>query len=222
MKLLLVSRQHLTREALACFLRQSAEGITVGEASDLAEGVAAAAEEFDLILIDRTIASAGVGTGDLRGLAHMIDHAGGARVVLLCAEVSRETLGEALRLGAAGVIVTDLRGSALVSALRLILVGETYVPSAGLDEPSGAVEPVAAGAMAGAEAASKLTRRELEAIRQLAEGLSNREIAQRLGLAEVTVKLHLHNAFEKIGARSRADAVRIALVRGLAPVVPQF
>jgi DNA-binding NarL/FixJ family response regulator len=48
--------------------------------------------------------------------------------------------------------------------------------------------------------------------------LSNREIAGRLGLAEVTVKLHLHNAFEKIGARSRADAVRIALVRGLAPV----
>jgi DNA-binding NarL/FixJ family response regulator len=55
-----------------------------------------------------------------------------------------------------------------------------------------------------------------EVVRLLAEGLSNREIAGRLHLAEGTVKLHLHNAFQKMGARSRADAVRIALQKGIA------
>jgi DNA-binding NarL/FixJ family response regulator len=214
MKLLLADGHHLVREALACFLRQADGEVEIVEAGSFGEALEAIESvRFDVIMVDRAMA----GPVELRGLARLIEQGGDARVVLLCPDMNRRTAAEALRLGAAGVILTDLRGSALMSALRLIVAGETYVPPALLDDASG-IEPGAGAQLGLDEHAGNLTRRELEVVRLLAEGLSNREIAGRLGLAEVTVKLHLHNAFEKIGARSRADAVRIALVRGLAPV----
>jgi two-component system nitrate/nitrite response regulator NarL len=215
MKLLLADSHHLVREALACFLRQAEPGLEVVEATGFEDALELAqAGSFDIVVLERSIA----GPGELRGLGRMIEQAGDARVVLLCPETNRRVAADALRLGAAGVILTDLRGSALVSALRLIVAGEVYVPPALLDD-DGLLE--AAGPAASFDdLIANLTRRELEVVRLLAEGLSNREIAARLGLAEVTVKLHLHNAFEKIGARSRSDAVRIALVRGLAPALP--
>jgi DNA-binding NarL/FixJ family response regulator len=97
-----------------------------------------------------------------------------------------------------------------------VLAGETFVPSALVDEPTGA-EAAPLGDGAQRAALGNLTRREFEAVRLLAEGLSNRDIAAAMRLAEVTVKLHLHNAFQKMGARSRADAVRIALKKGVGP-----
>jgi DNA-binding NarL/FixJ family response regulator len=212
MKLLLADGHHLVREALACFLRQAERGVEVVEAGSFGETLEAVeSARFDIVIVERGLA----GPGELRGLARLIELGGEARIVLLCPDMNRRTTAEALRLGAAGVILTDLRGSALMSALRLIVAGETYVPPALLDD--GVIEAGGSAQPGFDEQAGNLTRRELEVVRLLAEGLSNREIAGRLGLAEVTVKLHLHNAFEKIGARSRADAVRIALVKGLAP-----
>jgi DNA-binding NarL/FixJ family response regulator len=109
-----------------------------------------------------------------------------------------------------------LRGPALISALRLVLAGETYFPATLIEAPSGADEADRRTAEKAERAAlGNLTRRELEVVKLLSSGLSNREIAGRLELAEVTVKLHLHNAFQKMGARSRADAVRIALQKGI-------
>ena len=214
MKLLLADGHHLVREAIACFLRHADGDVEVVEAGSFGEALEAIESvRFDVVIVDPVMA----GPAELRGLARLIEQSGDARVVLLCPEMNRRTAAEALRLGAAGVILTDLRGSALMSALRLIVAGETYVPPALLDDASGS-DPAIAVQPGLDEHGGNLTRRELEVVRLLAEGLSNREIAGRLGLAEVTVKLHLHNAFEKIGARSRADAVRIALVKGLAPV----
>jgi len=213
MKLLLADGHHLVREALACFLRQADPAAEIAEAASFEEALEAIeAAPFDIVMVERSMAA----PGELRGLERMIERAGTARVVLLSSEMNRRMAADALRLGAAGLILTDLRGSALLSALRLVIAGETYIPPALLDDapPS---ERHAGGAGYDEATGSSLTRRELEVVRLLAEGLSNREIAGRLGLAEVTVKLHLHNAFEKIGARSRADAVRIALVKGLAP-----
>ena len=65
------------------------------------------------------------------------------------------------------------------------------------------------------QALGNLTRRELEVVKLLTGGLSNKEIANRLNLAENTIKMHLQNAFRKMGARSRADAVRIALSKNI-------
>jgi DNA-binding NarL/FixJ family response regulator len=214
MKLLLADGHHLVREALACFLRHADPAAEIAEAATFEEALEAIeAAPFDIVMVERSMA----GPGELRGLERMIERGGTARVVLLSSEMNRRMAADALRLGAAGLILTDLRGSALLSALRLVIAGETYIPPALLDDAPPGERQAGGGAGYDEATGSSLTRRELEVVRLLAEGLSNREIAGRLGLAEVTVKLHLHNAFEKIGARSRADAVRIALVKGLAP-----
>jgi two-component system nitrate/nitrite response regulator NarL len=206
-KLLVANDRHLVREALACFLRHADVSLAVLESSSLAETVdSVGRDEIDVVIVGRELA----GMSGLVGLQQIIAKRPTARVLILADSISRREAYDALRAGGAGIILKDMRGGALVSALRLVLAGETYLPAALLDEPA-TREP--RGVPAGARFAN-LTRREVDVVRLLADGLSNREIAERLALAEVTVKLHLHNAFQKMGARSRSDAVRITLLAG--------
>jgi two-component system, NarL family, nitrate/nitrite response regulator NarL len=211
-KLLLADDHHLVREALSYYLRQTGDDVQVEEASTLEEALhkAAAHDDYDAIILDLRMP----GMNGLAGLDRMRASMPGVPVVILSGNIGRTDAMDALRRGAAGVISKELRGPALINALRLVLAGETFVPSTLVDDPP--ADPVPQGDVAQRAALGNLTRRELEAVRLLAEGRSNREIAGAMGLAEVTVKLHLHNAFQKMGARSRADAVRIALQRGVA------
>jgi two-component system nitrate/nitrite response regulator NarL len=211
-RLLLADDHHLVREALSYYLRQTSEDVHVEEASTLDEALEKITPEtsFDAVILDLKMP----GMNGLVGLELMRERLPGVPVVILSGNIGRSDAMEALRRGAAGVISKELRGPALINALRLVLAGETFVPTTLVDEPSPA-EILPQGDIAQRAALGNLTRRELEAIRLLAEGRSNREIAAAMGLAEVTVKLHLHNAFQKMGARSRADAVRIALQRGV-------
>jgi DNA-binding NarL/FixJ family response regulator len=211
--LLLADDHHLVREALSFYLRQTADGVEVEEAATLDEALARAGEQqFDAVLLDIRMP----GMNGLLGLEQMRERVPGVPVVIISGVIGRGEAMEALRRGAAGVISKELRGPALINALRLVLAGETFVPSTLVDDPAG-TDSAPLGDGAQRAALGNLTRRELEAIRLLAEGLSNRDIAAAMRLAEVTVKLHLHNAFQKMGARSRADAVRIALKKGVGP-----
>ena len=72
--------------------------------------------------------------------------------------------------------------------------------------------------MSGREAGGELSERELEVLRLLVDGASNKGIAQRLSLSENTVKAHLSHIFNKLGVQSRAEAVAVALQRGLVPL----
>jgi DNA-binding NarL/FixJ family response regulator len=211
--LLLADDHHLVREALSFYLRQTSEGVQVEEAATLDEALCRVdkAGPFDAVILDLRMP----GMNGLIGLDRMRQRLPGVPVVILSGVIGRVEAMDALKRGAAGVISKELRGPALINALRLVLVGETFVPSSLVDEPVGP-EPVPEGESAQRAALGNLTRRELEAVRLLADGLSNRDIAAAMTLAEVTVKLHLHNAFQKMGARSRADAVRIALRKGIA------
>jgi len=116
----------------------------------------------------------------------------------------------ALERGAAGVIMKSLRGTALLTALRLIAAGETYVPG-------DVFEPVP-NRHAPRLPLGNLTPREMDCIEHLVQGSPNREIASRLAISEITVKLHLNSAFKKMGARNRSDAVRIAMLQGVSGV----
>lgn len=212
-RLLLADDHHLVREALSYYLRQTADGVEVEEASTLEEALCRAGSDgpFDAVILDLRMP----GMNGLAGLEQMRDRLPGIPVVILSGVIGRAEAMDALRRGAAGVITKELRGPALINALRLVLAGEAFVPSTLVDEPPDP-EATIEGESAQRAALGNLTRRELEAVRLLADGLSNREIAAAMALAEVTVKLHLHNAFQKMGARSRADAVRIALRKGIA------
>jgi DNA-binding NarL/FixJ family response regulator len=116
----------------------------------------------------------------------------------------------ALDRGAAGVIMKNLRGTALLTALRLMAAGETYVPRS--------VVNALPGRHAARPSFDNLTPRELDCIEHLVRGSPNREIAERLAISEITVKLHLNSAFKKRGARNRSDAVRIAMLQGMSGI----
>ena len=85
--------------------------------------------------------------------------------------------------------------------------GETYVPRA--------VVNTLPSRHAARPSFDNLTPRELDCIEQLVSGSPNREIAARLAISAITVKLHLVSAFKKMGARNRSDAVRIAMLQGV-------
>jgi two-component system nitrate/nitrite response regulator NarL len=208
MRLLLADDHHLVREAIASYLTRAAPDISCVEACDFAqvrERLAADAD-FDLVILDYRMP----GMNGLAGLDEVRASLPQARVAILSGAMDADEAERALERGAAGVIMKSLRGTALLVALRLMAAGETFVPAAVLNAMPGrhvARQPL-----------GDLTPREMDCIEHLVHGSPNREIATRLAISEITVKLHLNSAFKKLGARNRSDAVRIAMLQGVSGV----
>lgn len=127
------------------------------------------------------------------------------RTIVLTAHVDSASAGHALRLGAAAVVFKHQDAAELVSVIRDVAAGR--VPAHGLLRPA---PPAAVPA-----GVNLLTPREREIVRVAALGLRNREIAARLDITEGTVKLHLHNIYEKLGVNGRPELVSLAIRLGL-------
>jgi len=212
MRILLADDHHLVREAIASYLTRAASDISCVEASDfqqVRERLRRDAE-FDLIILDYRMP----GMNGLAGLDEVKQRLPETAVAIMSGAMDPDEAERALERGAAGVIMKSLRGTALLRALRLMAVGETYVPRAVLDALPGRHAGGDAG-RAGRLSFDNLTPRELDCIEQLVRGSPNREIGLRLAISEITVKLHLNSAFKKMGARNRSDAVRIAMLQGM-------
>jgi DNA-binding NarL/FixJ family response regulator len=119
-------------------------------------------------------------------------------VVVLSASESPAHVRSALERGASGFIPKSTRGSVLLSALRLVLSGGIYLPPLVMD---GGAAPGPA-----ADPKSALTGRQLEVLRLLARGLTNREIAEVLKIAEGTVKTHVMHVYEALDVTNRTEA----------------
>jgi DNA-binding NarL/FixJ family response regulator len=212
MRILLADDHNLVREALVHYLTRAARDIVCSEAADLAQVKErlAATRDFDIVILDFRMP----GMNGLAGLETVRELLPGVPVVIMSGQIDRTQALEALERGAAGVIRKDLRGTALLGALRLITAGETYLPSS-LATASSSVSGNFAREQELRRALGNLTAREFDCIRHLGRGLSNRQIAEALSVSEVTVKGHLNRAFKKMGARNRSDAVRIAIGQGL-------
>jgi DNA-binding NarL/FixJ family response regulator len=149
------------------------------------------------------------------GLAILRELAGSdvpTRVVLLAAEITGDQALEALRLGARGVLTKDLAPESLVSCLRVVHGGDRYVEDRLLRH---CVDGLLAGEGAARAAVGLLTPREAEVTRMVAAGLRNREIGSRLQVAESTVKLHLHNIYQKLAITNRVELTLWAQQQGL-------
>jgi two-component system, NarL family, nitrate/nitrite response regulator NarL len=205
MRILLADDHHLVREAIASYLTRAAADISCVEAADFLQVRERLdrGSDFDLIILDYRMP----GMNGLSGLDEIKQRLPHIPVAMLSGAMDCEEAERALERGAAGVIMKNLRGTALLTALRLMAAGETYVPRTVVD--------ALPGRHAARPSFDNLTPRELDCIEQLVRGSPNREIAGRLTIAEVTVKLHLNSAFKKMGARNRSDAVRIAMLQGV-------
>ncbi|HEX9138041.1 MAG TPA: response regulator transcription factor [Nitrospirota bacterium] len=134
------------------------------------------------------------------------------RVVVLTATLGDEGLAEALRLGVRGLVLKELAPKLLVQCIRKVHAGELWLEKRTV---SSALERLLQREAGKQEAVQALTSREIEIIKQLATGLRNSEIAERLFISEGTVKMHLHNIYQKLGVDTRLKLTRYAQEKGL-------
>lgn len=132
------------------------------------------------------------------------------RVVLLTAALEEEQLVEALRMGVGGVVLKEMAPHLLVEAVKEVHSGGSW-----LDK--GSVSRVVSKLLEqeGGREDHPLTQRELEVVRMVVRGLRNRAIAEQLFISEGTVKIHLHNIYQKLGIDGRLELAVYAQAKGL-------
>ena len=135
-----------------------------------------------------------------------------ARIVLLTAHVDEHQLLEAVKLEVAGVVLKEMAPRLLVECVRKVFAGEKWLEKHSVTR---ALDRMARRDSELRRLTQLLTPRELEIVRLAAEGLRNKEIAERLTITEGTVKIHLHNIYEKLGVSGRSQLILHATREGL-------
>jgi DNA-binding NarL/FixJ family response regulator len=202
----LIADDHpLVRDALARTVRQLDAEVTVHEAGDLDALLRLArAGAADLALIDLNMP----GMDGVAGLARLREAAPTLPVVVASGQEDATTIRSVLGAGAVGFIPKSEKSELLLSALRLVQAGGTYVPARLLEAPATIAAPAAA---------SELTPRQLDVLRCLMRGEPNKLIARELGLTEGTVKIHIAAILRALQARNRTEAVVRARTLGIDP-----
>jgi DNA-binding NarL/FixJ family response regulator len=192
----------MARDGLAAQLAQLRPETLVLQARDLTEALRLAAEHADLDAVILAVSAAEDG-----GL-EAIDEFGRARaalpVIVLSASEAAQDARAALARGALGYVPRSAGPRTLLSAIRLVLDGERYVPPLILEEPPGPARPEPQAEAWASRTA--LTARQTEVLRRLSEGHSNKTIARDLGVAEKTVKAHVTAIFKALNVANRAQA----------------
>ena len=208
MRILIADDHDLVRDTIEEFLKRLAQDLHVLHAANLSQALdlLRKAEALDLVLLDLRMP----GMNGLAGLKAVQASRADVPIVILSGETNPDTIRNALQAGAAGFLPKTMRGTAMLSALRLILAGERYIPDIMVAEQSVRAEEGAGGG----PGPGSLSPREREVVGLLVQGLSNKEIGHRLGIEVVTVALHLRSVYRKLGVTSRTQAVRMAMEQG--------
>jgi two-component system, NarL family, nitrate/nitrite response regulator NarL len=130
------------------------------------------------------------------------------KVVFLTATATDTQILGAIAGGAKGIVLKDAALTELISCLRAVAEGGDWFPRELVDA---AFERETGRRSMGLRLANSITNREREIIVMVAEGLSNKEVANRLSISEGTVKIHLHNAYQKIGVTNRTALAALAI-----------
>jgi DNA-binding NarL/FixJ family response regulator len=132
--------------------------------------------------------------------------------VLLTATIQDDEVVEAIRLGVTGLVLKESSPETLLKCVRRVNRGERWFDQEMVER---AFQTVVGREAAEREVAKTLTPREIEIVKMMAEGLRNRGIGDRLGISEGTVKVHLHNIYEKLGLDGRLELVLYAKQKGV-------
>lgn len=193
-RILLADDHDLVRETLAAFLMGwGFREVRVAASLDAAIAEVAASGPFDLVLIDYDMP----GMNGLEGLVRMKAANADKPVAVISGNLSQRLAEQAQALGAIGYVPKTMGAKAMVAAAKLMVDGEMYFPLS-LMQP----DP--------RENSELLSAREVDVLRGICEGKSNKEIARDLDLQEVTVKLHVKTMSRKLGAKNRTHAAMIA------------
>lgn len=206
MKILVIDDHALFREGLCHVLNALQDDVTILEAPDFTRAMQCLPEntDLDLVLLDLNMP----GTDGFSALAAFSEQYPALPVVILSASSQRSDIQRALDAGAMGYIPKDTTSSIMLNALRIILSGSVYVP------PDYA-QHEAKDEQANRGNTHPLTPRQQQVLRLLVEGISNKEIATQLDLAEATVKMHVTAIFKTLGVTNRTQAAMAVEKLGL-------
>jgi len=203
----------LYREALRLRLERMWPDSEVTEAGALDELLgfqAALSGAVDLILLDLRMP----GLADGAAVRRVVEAFPGSAVVLMSGSASAEDVRQAIQAGARGYLPKTMQPDLFASALAMIVDGGTYLPAEILHPEPLLGDPPMRSTLS-PDVIERLTPREKQLLVRLATGAPNKEIGRELGLADVTIKLHVRQILKKIGARNRSEAAVIATKSGL-------
>lgn len=204
-RVLIADDHPVVREGLRTFLG-TIEGIeVVGEASDGAEAVELAQQlKPDIVLMDLAMPNVdGIeATAEIEG----------PKVIALTSFATDDKIFPAIRAGAVGYLLKESGPDELADAIRKVHAGESILAPAVAER---LMREVAAGTPTAHR--TDLTLRERDVLRLIARGMSNREIARELTVAEKTVKTHVSSVLSKLGVADRTQAALYAVEHGLGP-----
>jgi DNA-binding NarL/FixJ family response regulator len=184
------------------------EAIMVGSSGDAVARLRAD-KAIDLVLVDLVMP----GSSDARGVERVVEAAKGVPVVVVSGSLEPQDIRACIAVGAKAFLPKTIDPRVFASALTIVAAGGTYVP---VEYLHGEEKAPSAGSAPGAPS-DLLTPREFDILRLVVAGLPNKEIARRLGIQEVTVKVNLTRIFNRLGARNRAQAAAIAVEMKLLP-----
>lgn len=197
-RLLLVDDHPMLRRGLADLLGFEIDLFAAGQASNGREALDFLANnDVDLIILDHNMPI----MNGVETLKRIRESGIVGKVLLFTVSDNLKDVQDALELGVDGYLLKDMEPEEIIANIRRILCGELVI--------SPSLAPVLAQAMrkpANAESMLDLTDRELQVLHMIAEGLSNKMIGNKLGIAESTVKVHVKHILGKIGLRTRVEA----------------
>jgi NarL family two-component system response regulator LiaR len=208
-RVLIVDDHVIVRKGIRALLAAKRDIQVVGEAGDGAEAVAqAAALNPDVILMDLVMPK----VDGIQATREILTKAPGTRVLVLTSFAGDEQVFPAIKAGALGYLLKDSGPQDLVQAIRQVYRGEPSL------EPSIARKVLSELSSPPRKplTSDPLTARELDVLRLIAQGRSNKEIAAQLAIAEETVHSHVSNILSKLHLASRTQAALYALREGIA------
>jgi DNA-binding NarL/FixJ family response regulator len=216
MNVLIVDDHALFRHGLSLTLAELFDGASISEAGNADEAIELVAGEnsrFDLVLVDLVMP----GMNGLEGLRLLREHLGDTPVVVVSSSEDLSDIKSALDRGARGYVLKSSAAEVLGHALPLILAGEVFVPAIALSGgemlASGSTETRGSGNQV-SQTERAMTPRQIEVLKLLAQGQSNKEIARNLDMPESTVKVHVKAILQKLGVKNRTQAAIAGMRQG--------
>jgi two-component system NarL family response regulator len=199
-RILIADDHAVVREGLAAMIARRADMQVAAEAEDGRRAVELARQlKPDVILLDLRMPE----MGGVEAITHIRAERPEARIIVLTTYDGDEDIYRALQAGAKAYLLKDMPRDELLDAIRVVHAGHKRIPSE------------VAAKLAERLTAKALTPRELEVLKLIVAGRSNKEIGAGLGIAEGTVKIHVNNLLGKLGVADRTQAVTEALKRGI-------